>query len=63
MQIGGKHYKNMSIDVIEFCGKNQIPFNEGSVIKYVCRHKRKNGKEDLLKAIDFINRIIKIDYK
>ena len=37
-------------------------FPEGSVIKYVCRHRFKNGKEDLEKAVHFIEMIIERDY-
>ena len=32
-------------------------------IKYIIRHQDKNGKEDLLKAIHFIEMIIERDYK
>ena len=38
-------------------------FPEGNVIKYVCRHKYKGGKEDLEKAKHFIDMIIERDYK
>ena len=31
--------------------KNQLGMDQGSVIKYVVRHKDKNGVEDLNKAI------------
>jgi hypothetical protein len=55
------HYKS-EIDVITFCMSNTLPFAEGNVIKYVVRHKKKNGKEDLLKAIEYINRIIEEEY-
>lgn len=57
-QVGGKHYQEMKIDVIDFCHINNIPFNEGSAIKYLCRWRKKNGVEDLKKARNFIDRII-----
>ncbi len=56
-QIGGSHYKEMKIQPIEFILANNLPFPEGCVIKYVCRHPSKGGREDLEKAkqcIDFI---------
>ena len=61
-QIGGKHYQNFSIQPSKFVIENELLFPEGSVIKYICRHRFKNGKEDLLKAIHFIEMIIERDY-
>ena len=60
-QIGGEHYKNMKIQVVEFCHANQIPFCEGAVIKYITRWRHKGGIEDLKKAIHFINLIIEME--
>ena len=37
-------------------------FPEGSAIKYISRHSKKDGKQDLLKAIHFIEMIIERDY-
>ena len=61
-QIGGKHYKHMKIQPTEFIATNDIPFIEGNVIKYVCRHAHKNGKEDVLKAIHYLNLLIEYHY-
>ena len=52
-------YYGTSFDVIDFCQKNNLDFMQGNVIKYVTRYKEKNGKEDLLKAIEYIKRIIR----
>ena len=62
-QIGGSHYKKMKIQPSEFVIANELLFPEGNVIKYICRHRYKNGKEDLEKAIHFIEMIIERDYK
>jgi len=62
-QIGGKHYQKFSIQPSKFVVENKLLFPEGSAIKYICRHPYKNGKEDLLKAIHFIEMIIERDYK
>jgi molybdopterin-guanine dinucleotide biosynthesis protein A len=62
-QIGGEHYKHMKIQVTEFVAANDIPFIEGNVIKYVCRHAHKNGKEDVLKAIHYLNLLIEHKYE
>jgi hypothetical protein len=53
-QEGGSHYKNMLIQPVEFIVKNDIAFLEANVIKYVCRHRSKNGLEDLKKAEHYI---------
>ena len=54
-----KHYPNTGQnDVIAFCQSNNIGFIEGNVIKYVTRHKAKNGLEDLQKAQEYLNRLI-----
>jgi len=57
-QIGGDHYRKMPIQPVEFIVANDIPFREGSAIKYICRHRRKNGKQDLEKAIHYLQMII-----
>ena len=62
-QVGGKHYRSMKIQPAEFINENKLLFAEGNAIKYIIRHQDKNGKEDLLKAIHFIEMIIERDYK
>lgn len=61
VQVGGNHYKRMAIQPIEFIVKNNIPYREANVIKYVCRHSFKNGKEDIRKAIHYLEMILE-DY-
>lgn len=53
------HYKTGKIDVIEFCFDHKLNFSEGNVVKYVDRHREKNGLEDLYKAREYLNRLIK----
>lgn len=62
-QEGGTHYKDFAIQPIEFIHKNNIPFIEGNVIKYVMRHKYKNGIEDLKKAKHYIDLLIEQEYE
>jgi len=62
-QIGGTHYRKMKIQPSKFVIENKLLFPEGSVIKYICRHPYKGGKEDLEKAKHFIDMIIERDYK
>lgn len=61
-QVSGSHYKDFPIQPVEFIHKNNIPYLEGNVIKYTCRHKSKNGKEDILKAIHYLQLILELQY-
>lgn len=61
-QVGGNHYKDMAIQPIEFSMKNGLNACQHSIIKYICRYKHKNGKEDLLKAKHFIDLLIQLEY-
>lgn len=62
-QEGGGHYKGFTIQPIEFIYLNGIPYIEGNVIKYICRHRQKNGLEDLLKAKHYIDLLIQLEYQ
>lgn len=62
-QEGGTHYVSLPIQPVEFIYKNKIGFLEGNVIKYVVRHKAKNGKEDLLKARHYIDMLLELEYE
>lgn len=63
VQTGGNHYKDLVIQPVEFIHANNIPFIEGCVIKYVVRHKSKNGAEDIKKAIHFLQMLLELEYK
>ena len=60
-QIGGAHYL-LPIQPIEYITKNNLGFIEGNVIKYITRHRDKNGKEDLLKAKHYIDLLLELEY-
>ena len=61
-QIGGDHYKKCGIEPVEYIHANGLDFNEGSIVKYITRHRRKNGAEDIRKIIDYCNIILELDY-
>lgn len=61
-QVGGGHYKKYAIQPTEFCAKNNIPFIEGNVIKYTLRHADKNGREDIDKAIHYLELLKEYKY-
>ena len=60
-QVGGNHYADYAIQPLEFCVKNNIPFLEGNVIKYICRWRNKNGIQDLEKAKHYIEMLIELE--
>lgn len=56
-QEGGTHY-SLPIQPIEYIVKNNIGYIEGNVIKYVTRHRQKNGVEDIKKAIHYLELLL-----
>ena len=60
-QIQGTHYKKYSIQPVEYLFSNNIPFIEGSIIKYVTRWRDKGGVKDLEKARHFIDLLIELE--
>jgi len=61
-QVGGNHYKDFAIQPVEFCQRNELGYCESNIIKYVCRHKRKGGKQDLEKVRHYIDLLIDMEY-
>lgn len=49
-QVGGNHYQS-DYQPLDLILKYNLNFIQGSIIKYVTRHRRKNKEEDLLKAL------------
>lgn len=60
-QIGGDHYRSLAIQPAEFIESNGLSFLEGCVVKRICRWRRKNGIEDLLKAKHEIDLLIEYE--
>ena len=48
--------------LVELIHANGLGFCEGAAIKYISRHKRKGGAEDLRKAIHFLQLLIELEY-
>jgi hypothetical protein len=61
-QTGGSQYKNMVIQPMEYCQKNKLGTAESFVVKYVSRHRSKNGAEDIKKAIHCLQLLLEIEY-
>jgi hypothetical protein len=58
----GRHYQKYKIQPSKFVVENELLYPEGCAIKYIIRHRDKGKKQDLLKAIHFIEMIIERDY-
>ena len=58
-KISPQHYSKYKIQPIAFIQANELDFAQGNVIKYVLRYKDKNGIEDLQKAKQNIDFLIK----
>lgn len=63
VQVGGSHYKDMKIQPVQYILANELPFVEGSIIKYVSRWRNKNGVADLEKARHFLDILIEEEKK
>lgn len=63
VQVGGNHYKDCAIQPVDYILENGLGYLEGNVIKYVTRHDKKNGLQDLEKARHYIDLIIEKKYK
>lgn len=61
-QIGGSHYKSLAIQPAEYCQRNGLRYCEANVVKYVTRHRDKRGREDLEKAIHYLQLLIEMEY-
>ena len=62
-QIGGSHYQKYKIQPSKFVIENELLYTLGCAIKYIIRHRDKGKKQDILKAIHFLEMILERDYK
>ena len=46
------------VEIFDFLHSNNVSYPVGNIIKYVFRHKKKNGKEDLEKAKFYLDKLI-----
>jgi len=62
-QVGGEHYKDCSIQPVEYIFQNDLDYFEGNVVKYITRHRKKGeGKKDVEKAIHYAQLILELFY-
>lgn len=60
-QVGGSYYQT-PIQSWDFIVANGLGFLEGNAIKYIARHRKKNGREDLEKAIHYLQKALEVFY-
>lgn len=52
------HYEQFNIQPVVFIAANNLDFLTGNIIKYVLRHSKKNGVQDLEKAKHYLDMLI-----
>lgn len=62
-QVSGNHYKDCGIQPIEYIHANGLNYFEGNAVKYITRHRKKNGKADIEKAIHYLELLLEMEYK
>lgn len=56
-----QHYES-DIQPVDYIVANNLDFFAGNVVKYITRHRKKNGADDIRKAIHYCQMILKYDY-
>ena len=60
-QLAGKHY-TQGIQPVEYCHSHNFDFFEGCILKYLSRHRSKNGAEDIRKIIHYAQFMLELEY-
>ncbi len=61
-QVGGLHYKQEgTIQHWDYAASHNFDYFQGQITKYVTRWKKKNGVQDLEKALHFLEKYIEIE--
>ena len=61
-QVAGSHYIT-DIQPWDYIITNKLGYLEGNIIKYITRHKKKNGLQDLQKAQHYLEKLIEEELK
>jgi hypothetical protein len=56
--INPEHYTTLKIEPWDYIQANNLGYFEGNIVKYVSRYKKKGGREDLLKARTYLDKLI-----
>ena len=61
-QVGGNHYKqDGAVEHWDIVVQHDLDYFQGQITKYVMRWKRKNGIQDLEKALHFLEKYIEVE--
>lgn len=61
-QVNGTHYKDLAIQPSDYIVGNDLGWYEGNAVKYITRHRAKGGKQDVLKAIHYLELLLEREY-
>ena len=61
-QTAGNHYVACGIQPRDYARANNFVYEEVLALRYLTRHRQKNGKQDLLKLIHCIELLIEAEY-
>lgn len=59
-QVGGAHYLGTRLQHWDWAVENSLGYLEGQVTKYVARWRRKNGAQDLEKALHYADKLLEV---
>jgi hypothetical protein len=60
-QVGGKHYQKLDPAPWDVVIQWELGYLEGTALKYIARWRDKNGVEDILKAIHFLEKLVEVE--
>tara|TARA_R100000963_G_scaffold12909_1_gene9283 strand:+ start:211 stop:396 length:186 start_codon:yes stop_codon:yes gene_type:complete len=58
----GSHYKDCPIQPIDYIVDNGLGWCEGNIVKYITRHNKKGGEEDIKKVIHYAELLLEKKY-
>lgn len=61
-QVGGDHYRSCGVQPLDYIYANQLGPCEANVLKYITRHRQKNGQQDIEKAIHYLQLLLQYEY-
>ena len=61
-QVMGSHYKDCPIKPIDYIVDNGLGWCEGNIVKYITRHNKKGGEEDIKKVIHYAELLLEKKY-
>jgi len=59
-QEGGDHYKAAKVQHWDLVAQNRVGYLEGNATKYLTRWRKKNGLEDLKKALHYVDKLFEL---